>query len=140
MVRHRRPRTAPRSRQSHAAPRRLAGADGVLAELRGANLAVRFALELCLLAAYAYVGVQVNIVAAIVAPLAVAVVWGLFVSPKARFRIPRLLWIAAQVALFGGAAAGLVAVDHVVLGVLFAVAVALNLTLVLFWHQDDTVV
>lgn len=81
-----------------------------------------------------------NIVAAIVAPLAVAVVWGLFVSPKARFRIPRLLWIAAQVALFGGAAAGLVAVDHVVLGVLFAVAVALNLTLVLFWHQDDTVV
>ena len=77
-------------------------------------------------------------VGAILAPLAVAIVWGLFVSPKARVPLSRSLWIAVQVLLFGGAVAGLLAVDQVVLGVLFAVAVAVNLALVLFWHQDDT--
>ena len=77
--------------------------------------------------------------AAIVAPIAVAVVWGLFVSPKARFPLSRTLWIAVQLVLFGGAVAGLLAVGHVVLGVLFGVAVVVNLALVLFWHQDDTV-
>jgi Protein of unknown function (DUF2568) len=88
---------------------------------------------------YAYVGgVKANVVGAILAPLAVAVVWGLFVSPKARVRLSRPLWIAVQVVLFGGAVAGLLAVDHAVLGVLFAVAVAVNLALVLLWHQDDT--
>ena len=97
-------------------------------------------LELCLLAVYAYVGgVEGNVVGALLAPLAVAVVWALFVSPKARVRLSRLLWIAVQVVLFGGAVAGLFVVGQVVLGVLFGVAVAVNLALVLFWHQADTV-
>ena len=52
------------------------------------NLGVRFLLELCLLAALAYAGLQVSVVLAVAAPLAAAVVWGLFVSPKAR--VPRV--------------------------------------------------
>jgi hypothetical protein len=106
--------------------------------VRSANLALRFLLELCLLAAFAYVGLQINLTLAVVAPTAAAVVWGLFVSPKARFALSRPLWIAVQVVLFGAAVAGLIATENAVLGLTFGAAVAINLALVLFWHQDDT--
>jgi len=43
-----------------------------------------------------------------------------------------------QVVLFGAAVAGLAAAGNGVLAALFAVAVAVNLSLVLFWHQADT--
>ena len=104
-----------------------------------ANLAVRFLLELCLLAALAYAGLQVNIVLAILAPLVAAVVWGLFVSPKARFPLSRPLWVGVQIVLFGAAVAGLVASGQGVLGSIFGVAVAVNLALVLLWSETGTV-
>jgi hypothetical protein len=107
--------------------------------VRAANLGLRFLLELCLLAALAYVGLQVNVVLAVVAPVAAALVWGLFVAPKARYPLPTALWIAVQVVLFGVAAIGLIVAGSVVLGIVFAVAVVANLALVLFWHQRDTV-
>lgn len=58
--------------------------------LRLANLGVRFALELAALAAVAYWGATapaggvVRLSLAIAAPVLVAVVWGLFIAPKAR--------------------------------------------------------
>jgi hypothetical protein len=107
--------------------------------MKEANLAVRFLLELCLLAALAYAGLQVNIVLAILAPLVAAVVWGLFVSPKARFPLSRPLWVGVQVVLFGAAVAGLVASGQGVLGSIFGVAVAVNLALVLLWSETGTV-
>jgi hypothetical protein len=107
--------------------------------MKEANLAVRFLLELCLLAALAYAGLQVNIVLAIFAPLVAAVVWGLFVSPKARFPLSRPLWVGVQVGLFGAAVAGLVASGQGVLGSIFGVAVAVNLALVLLWSETGTV-
>jgi hypothetical protein len=106
--------------------------------VREANLALRFALDLCLLGALAYVGLQVNVVFAVLAPVAAAAVWGSFVSPKARLPLRRRAWIALQLLLFGIAVFGLIATAHVVLAVVFAVLVAVNLTLVLIWHQDDT--
>ena len=107
--------------------------------MRAANLGLRFLLELCLLAALAYVGLQANVLLAIVAPVAAAIVWGLFVSPKARYPLPTTLWIVVQVVLFGAAAIGLIVAGSVVPGIVFAVAVVANLALVLFWHQHDTV-
>ena len=107
--------------------------------MRAANLGLRFLLELCLLAALAYVGLQVNVLVAVVAPLAAAIVWGLFVSPKARYPLSSGLWLAVQAVLFGAAAIALIAVGTPVLGVVFALAVVANLALVLFWHQRDTV-
>jgi hypothetical protein len=104
-----------------------------------AILGARFLLELCLLAALAYTGLQVNVVVAILAPLAAAVVWGLFVSPKARFPLGTPAWICIQVVLFGAAAAGLVASGGVVLGIVFFVAFGVDLALVLFRHTRDTV-
>ena len=107
--------------------------------MKEANLVVRFLLELCLLAALAYAGLQVNIVLAVLAPLVAAVVWGLFVSPKARFPLSRPLWVGVQVVLFGAAVVGLVASGHGVLGSIFGVAVAVNLALVLIWSETGTV-
>lgn len=103
------------------------------------NLGVRFLLELCLLVALAYAGLQVNVVLAIVAPLVAAVIWGLFVSPKARVPLPTTAWVGVQVVLFGAAVVGLIAAGNTVLGVLFGVAVAINLALALSWRDPDTV-
>ena len=107
--------------------------------MKAANLGLRFVLELCLLAALAYVGLQVSIALSVVLPLAAAALWGLFVAPRARFPLPLGAWIGVQVALFGGAVAALIAVGSALLGILFGVVVAANLALVLFWHQRDTV-
>src|SRR5689334_6956003 len=58
--------------------------------LRLANLGVRFVLELAALAAAAYWGATApvggvgRVCLAIAAPALVAVVWGLFIAPKAR--------------------------------------------------------
>ena len=107
--------------------------------MKAANLGLRFLLELCLLAALAYVGLQVDIVLAFVLPLAAALVWGIFVSPKARYPLSLPGWIAIQVVLFGGAVIGLIVAGSVVLGVVFGIVVAANLALMLLWHQRDTV-
>jgi hypothetical protein len=106
--------------------------------VRAANLTARFVLELCLLAALAYDGLQVDIVLAVCAPALAAIIWGLVVSPKATFAPARPIWVAVQVVLFGAAVAGLAAAGNGVIAALFAVAVAVNLGLVLFWHQADT--
>ena len=91
-----------------------------------------------MLAALAYAGLQVSVVLAILAPVTVAAVWGLLISPRARYPHSQPMWVAAQLVLFGGAVAGLIATDNVVLGIVFAIAFAVNLGLVLFWHQRDT--
>jgi Protein of unknown function (DUF2568) len=107
--------------------------------VKAANLGLRFLLELCLLAALAYVGLQVNVIVAVVLPVVAAVVWALFVSPKARYPLSLPLWVGIQALLFGVAVVGLLVVGSVALGIVFGVAAVANLALVLFWHQRDTV-
>jgi hypothetical protein len=107
--------------------------------MKEANLATRFLLELCLLAALAYAGLQVNVVLAIAAPVLTAVIWGLLVSPKARFPLSRTLWVGVQVVLFGAAVVGLLAAGHGVLGAIFGAVVVVNLALVLIWCEPGTV-
>ena len=93
---------------------------------RAVNDSVRFCLELAALAGLAIWGWEtgpdgVNVVLAIAAPLAAAVLWGLFVAPKAR-RHPRDPWrLLLELVVFGGgtlafAAAGL-ETSAIVLGV-----------------------
>jgi hypothetical protein len=59
--------------------------------LRTANLALRFALELGALGAAAYWGATISAgalgraAAGVLLPLAIALIWAAFVSPKARF-------------------------------------------------------
>ena len=72
------------------------------------------------------------------APLLMAVVWGLFIAPSARFHVPDAIWILLQVVVFGSAAAALFASDEPTLGVVFLAAVILNALLMVLWRQGRT--
>jgi hypothetical protein len=95
-------------------------------------LLVRFLLELCLLAALGYWGFETGDstpakwALGLGAPLLAAVVWGMFIAPKARYEVPAAVWIGLQVILFGAAALGLAAVASAQLAAAFAVVVVLH--------------
>jgi hypothetical protein len=72
-------------------------------------------------------------VLAIAAPLAVIVVWALFVSPKRRVELARPLRLAIEFAVFGAAAAALVATGHWTLGIAFAAVALVSGTLNYIW-------
>jgi hypothetical protein len=106
-----------------------------------ANLAARFLLELCALAALAYWGYQagqstiMKIGLAAGAPLLAAVVWGMFIAPRASVQVPTWVWVILQVVVFGCAAAGLVASGQRTLAAIFVLAVAVNSALLYIWRQ-----
>jgi hypothetical protein len=95
--------------------------------LRAASLAVRFVLELGALAALAWWGsgtgssVMVNVVLGLGLPLLMAAVWGAFVAPKARRRLPDPERLLVEVVIFGAATLALAASGAVVLGAVFGV-------------------
>ncbi|HEX5689168.1 MAG TPA: YrdB family protein, partial [Roseiflexaceae bacterium] len=67
--------------------------------IRYPNLALRFALELCMLAAlgiwgyHAAQNLAARLALAIGAPLIAAIAWGMFVAPRARISVPTWLWV-----------------------------------------------
>ena len=77
--------------------------------VRGANLGLRFALELCALAALSYGGWAaastrwLQVALAIVLPGVGATAWGVFVSPKAKVSAHWLVRLAVELAVFGAA-------------------------------------
>lgn len=109
--------------------------------IKGANLALRFLLELCALGALGYWGFKTGggliakIGLGIGAPLIAAVVWGTFLSPQAPVRLSGLLVLILQALVFGSAAAGLVATGHRTLALVFVVIVAINAALMYLWGQ-----
>jgi hypothetical protein len=109
--------------------------------IKGANLALRFLLELCALGALGYWGfktgggLMMKIGLGIGAPLVSAVVWGTFLSPQAPVPLPGLLVFVLQVLIFGSAAAALVATGHRTLALAFGVIVVINAILMYVWEQ-----
>lgn len=106
--------------------------------LEGANLGLRFMLELSALAATAYWGYTTGSgvtrwLLAIGAPVLVAVVWGLFVSPKATVELSRPLQLVIEFAVFGAAVLALAAADQWTLAVVFAIVAAVSGTLNYVW-------
>jgi hypothetical protein len=109
-----------------------------------ANLALRFVLELCALAALAYwgatrdQGAPIDTLLAVGVPLVIAVLWGLFVSPKAAERgVPAAVRWPIEVAVFLAAAAGLVAADRPTWAVVLLVAYLVNRLLLLAWRDRE---
>jgi len=96
------------------------------------NLALRFTLELCALAALAFWGAHVDasraaaLALAILAPLLAAVAWGLFVSPKARIRAPKLMRLGVELAVFLAATGSLVAAGEAEWAIAFSTAVVVH--------------
>jgi quinol-cytochrome oxidoreductase complex cytochrome b subunit len=109
--------------------------------IKGANLALRFLLELCALGALAYWGFKTGSGAltrvglGIGAPLVAAVVWGTFVSPQAPVQLPGPLVLGLQALVFGSAAAGLVATGHRTLALVFGAIIVINAVLMYVWGQ-----
>jgi hypothetical protein len=68
----------------------------------------------------------VRIVLAIAAPAAAIVVWGLFVAPKAKFKVSEPARWAIEIVVFVGAAAALAVADHVVLAAALAMTALAN--------------
>jgi hypothetical protein len=102
--------------------------------VKTANDVFRFVLELCMLAALGYGGFEAAsglfaFVLMIALPLAAAVVWGLFIAPKARRPTVDPLRIALEVSLFGAAGAALLVADATLAGVTLWLAAAVHLAL-----------
>jgi Protein of unknown function (DUF2568) len=104
--------------------------------LRALNLTIRFALELCLLAAFGYWAVNlgggrvVEVVRAVAAIAGTVVVWGVFIAPKAPRLLPRTRWVTVQVGLFGLGALALGQSASWTLGIAFLAVTLGNLALV----------
>jgi hypothetical protein len=98
----------------------------VASSVRSLNLGLRFALELGLLGALGWWGFSHSVALGILAPVAAAVVWGLFVAPKARFPVPLKVRAPLEIAIFALAVLALWAVGQPVLAIVFASAVALS--------------
>jgi hypothetical protein len=110
--------------------------------LRAANDVLRFLLELCALAALAYWGFSISSgavqwVLGIGAPLAMAVVWGSFMSPKAPRRLHDPGRLVAEIVIFGLAAAALADADQLTAAIVLAAAVAIHLILTFPLHQRE---
>jgi hypothetical protein len=97
-----------------------------------ANLGVRFLLELAMLVALGWVGGEigsswvVRVTLAIAFPLIAAVLWGMFIAPKAPRRLTDPAKLLVEIVLFSAAAGGLAAVGHPVLAVVLAVVFVVN--------------
>jgi hypothetical protein len=105
------------------------------------NAAVRFALELCALAALAFWGFTVadtlplDLLLGLGAPLAFALVWGAFVAPKAPFRLPDPQRLMLEATVFGIAAIALLAAAAPLLAVVLVVSVAVNIGFMVYLGQ-----
>lgn len=109
--------------------------------IKAANLAVRFLLELCTLAALGYWGFQIGqstltrIGLGIGAPLVAAVVWGTFISPRAAVPVSLPVRLLLELIIFGAAVAGLAAAGQRTLAWVLALVVVINEILLYMWNQ-----
>ena len=101
------------------------------ARMRGISgfvLTVRFLTELALLAGLAIAGARLgdgvvfSIVDAVLLPSAAAAIWGLFVAPRARRRLPEPGRFLVEFALFGATGVVLALSGLLVVGIVIAVA------------------
>ncbi|MEZ4727458.1 MAG: YrdB family protein [Caldilineaceae bacterium] len=109
--------------------------------LQGANLALRFLLELCVLAALGYGGLQIGdglfmkIGLGVGVPLFAAVLWAIFGAPGATHALPGVLHLLLEISLFGLAVVALTVIGHSTLAWALALALVGNEILLRLWGQ-----
>jgi hypothetical protein len=112
-----------------------------MAILKGLNVLVRFLLELCMLAAVGYWGFKtqsgwpMKVLLGIGLPVLIAVLWGLFIAPKATYSLGGTSRLLLELALLGLGAAALFASGRMNLGWSYIVVLALNEVLLFVWKQ-----
>lgn len=109
--------------------------------LKSLNLLVRFLLELCMLAAVGYWGFKtqsswpLKILLGIGLPILIAVLWGIFLAPKATHPLSGVSFLALELILLGSGAAALFASGRVTLGWVYIIIMVVNTVLLSVWKQ-----
>jgi hypothetical protein len=109
--------------------------------LKYVNLALAFALELAMLAAYAFWGfgavenTLLRIILGVGIPLIVAGIWGMYMAPRAAKPVTPQVKLVLLLVLFGGAALALAAAGQITLAAIFAALVVINQVLLRVWQQ-----
>jgi hypothetical protein len=109
--------------------------------IKGLNVAIRFLLELCVLAAVGYWGFKtgsgwfLKILLGIGAPLLIAVIWGTFGAPKANMQLQGWMMVALEIIVFGSGVAALFAAKNYSLSWAFAVVIVINRIMMFVWRQ-----
>ena len=109
--------------------------------LKVINAGLAFLLELAMLTALGYWGfygdksASAKWILGISLPLLTAVVWGLFLAPKAVYRLNGISGNLLSLILFLVAAATLFYTQHPGLAIVFAATAVVNRALILIWRQ-----
>lgn len=112
--------------------------------MKALNLGLAFLLELCLLAALAYWGYQldaataVRMVVAIGAPAVLALTWSRFAAPTAERRLPQTPLIVFKVVVFTVGAALLYSTRQHAAAIVLEAATLVNLGLAVLWDQNGS--
>lgn len=112
-----------------------------MAIAKTANLALSFLLELAMLAAFGYWGfttgdgLPAQILLGIGAPLLAAIVWGIFMAPRASRRLRGPYHLVLEMIIFGLAFIALYLAGQPALTAIFIIIYAINLGLRLIWKQ-----
>ncbi len=108
-----------------------------------ANLAIRFLIELCALAALCYWGFATgdgtlaSLALGLGAPALAVLAWGGFVAPNRMVTsAPLALRMAAEIAVIGAATVGLYAAGSHTLGIALAVVWAVNKAILSIWGGE----
>jgi hypothetical protein len=102
--------------------------------IRGANLGLKFFLELAAVAAFAYAAAALTdgfaaVLLAIAAAGLAILLWGVVAAPRSDHRLPVPERMAFELAFFGLAAVGLLLAGHLVLAVAFFFVFVVNAAL-----------
>jgi hypothetical protein len=109
--------------------------------LKMLNLAVRFLLELCMLAAVAFWGFKtqnswlMKILLGIGLPVLIAILWGMFLAPRATHRLSGAPFYTLELILFSTGAFSLFAGGAPTLGWVYTVTLIINTILLIVWKQ-----
>ena len=107
--------------------------------LKALNLALKFLLEIAMLAAFCWWGFSlsygwpIRISAGVGLPVLAAIVWGLLMAPRAKWRLKGVSFHAMEIVLFGLAA--LAVSRWWQLSVAFAAVYIVNKILLIVWKQ-----
>lgn len=109
--------------------------------LKMLNLAVRFLLEICMLAAVAFWGFKtqdswlMKILFGIGSPVMIAILWGTFLAPKATRPLSGASFLALELLLFSMGAFALFASGEPALGWAYTIVLVVNKTMLFVWRQ-----
>ena len=109
--------------------------------LKVLNLAVRFLLELCMLAAVAFWGFKtqsswlMKLLFGLGLPLLIAVLWGMFLAPRATRPLSGVAFLSLELVLFATGAVALFASGKATLGWAYMIVLIVNKLLLVMWKQ-----